>query len=316
MRRHLTALTALPLLVAIATGGASAAEPYTPEDTVVRSVVASPSPTGVDIAATIDFGGQAPVVLGEDAVGDAFPNPEVATLMGTDLTKIQAYRTGPTAPLTLEWHAAALDSLPPPEVVRFYWPFAVNGVSLAAQVKTTDIASAATVGDGEPATILDNVSQSPEAGVPGFRLRGNCAQVADTLNNCGHIAWVTGEFDTEHDVVRIHIPLTLAKAGALRPGATIQHGGSAHTAIQVGADIAPTRDVVMQEEDYVIPDAAATATLVDSAGTTVATGSLTAADDGQWQGSLVAPGSGIYRLDVDGCFATNCATQSTEVVIP
>ena len=316
MRRWLTVLTTVAMIVATTATGASAHAPYTPKPTVVQAVDGTATGTAVGVSATIEFGGETPVVLGEDPSNDAPGSSDAAKAMamGVELTKIQAYRSGPSAPLTLEWHSATLDQLPPPEVVRFYWPFLIDGAGFSAQAKTTDFVSGANLGDGNPATVVDNLSQYQNAGVPGFRFRGNCATVV-AVNNCGHIAWVTGEFDTEYNIIRVNLPLNHPKAPALKPGAVISPDTGAYSAYQAAADNAPTRDTVNQLEEYTIPESSATATLVDSAGTVVRTATLAPGEDGQWRGSLTAPAPGTYRVDVTACFATNCNTRSIEVVV-
>ena len=293
-----------------------------PPPTAVHAVDATVDGAAVAVAATIEFGGQAPVVLGTDPTGDAPPQSTGhGAAAGLDLTAIRAYRADPTVPVvTLEWQATTLDQLPPPEVVRYYWQFLVNGTApFAAQAKTSDAVSAANLGDGEPTTIAENLASYPEAGVPGFRLRGNCALIPvgpTGLNNCGHVAWVSGEFDFDANVVRLHLPLDLERAAVIRPGATIAPDDSgAYSAIQAGADVENTRDSITQVDAYVIPDQAATANLVDTDGAVVASAPLSVGEDGRWHGALTAPGPGTYRVDVNACFADNCGTAGSDVVV-
>lgn len=316
MRRVISTLTILALAVTGA-GSAIAEESDGPAPTEVHMVEASADGTTVAVAAHIEFGGQAPVVLAEDPVGDAPPNGSgQGDAFGLDLTGVRAYRADPNADvLTFEWQTTNLSQLPPPEVMRYYWQFTIGGASFAAQAKTTDFVSAANLGDGTPEAIASNVASYADSTVPSFRIRGNCGTVG-VLNNCGHVAWVTGEFDFDADLVRIHLPLDLENSPALRPGAVlVPVGDGTYSAIQLGADLAQTRDTVAIFDSYVVPVATATARLLDADGTAVGTATLAEGDDGVWSGIVTAPGPGTYTLEVNGCFADNCGTAPTTVTV-
>lgn len=315
-------VVAATVLSATAFSSVAADEHSEPAPTMVHGVHATADGTAVGVAADIEFGGQAPVVLGTDPVGDAPPQSTGhSAAFGLDLTEIRAYRADPAVPtVTLEWQATTLEQLPPPEVMRYYWQFLVNGAApFAAQAKTSDVISAANLGDGEPTTIADNLASYTETGVPSFRLRGNCGVIPvgpTGVNNCGHVAWVDGEFDFEANVVRLELPVDLEAASVIRPGATLApHDSGAYSAIQAGADLANTRDTVVQLSSYVIPDPAATAELLDADGAVVASAPLTRGEDGRWHGSVTAPGPGTYHVDVTGCFADNCGSAGHDVVV-
>jgi len=316
--RRVTGVLMVVALAALGTAGfATAEEPEGPAPTTVQAVDAAVEGSAVAVAADIAFGGQAPVVLGDDPAGDGPVDATAADAFGVDLTEIRAYRSDPTDPVvTLEWQTTNLERLPPPEIIRYYWQFVVDGAVISAQAKTTDFVSAANAGDGQPGTVASNLQSYGSAGVPGFRIRGNCELIGGTLNNCGHVAWVDGEFDFDNDVVRFFLPLDLEALPKLRPGAKITpDANGAYAAFQAAADNANTRDTVTQWEDYVVPDATATARLLDAAGAVVASGALSQGDDGRWSGGLTAPAPGDYRLEVRACFADNCDISVTDLVV-
>lgn len=328
MRSKLTILVTLALA-----GTAIAAIPATehgedgPAPTTITA--ADVTPTGAaawDITGTVDYGGQAPVVLGTDGTGDAPPNGTGHTAgLGLDLTQLVAYASDGDEPVvTLEWHATALDQLPPPELIRYYWQVEI-GLSggWAFQAKTSDAVSAANLGDGEPETIAGNVASYADSTVPSFRIRGNCGAImvgpVTAANNCGHVAWVEGEFDFDANIVRFFLPLDLENAVPIRPGAVLApvQDTWAYSAIQAAADLANTRDTVVQESPYTIPERTASVALFDADGQLVSGGTLTVADDSSISGSLdagaIAPGD--YRLDVTACFAANCDTDTRTVTV-
>ncbi|MBW3665157.1 MAG: hypothetical protein KY469_18845 [Actinobacteria bacterium] len=327
MRSKLTILVALALAgTAIAAIPASEHGEEGPTPTTITTAEVNPTgPAAWEITGTVDYGGQAPVVLGTDATGDAPPNGTGHTAgLGLDLTQLVAYASDGDEPVvTLEWHATALDQLPPPELIRYYWQVEI-GLSggWAFQAKTSDVVSAANLGDGEPETIAGNVASYAGSTVPSFRIRGNCGNVTvgpvSPASNCGHVAWVDGEFDFDANVVRFFLPLDLDNAAAIRPGAvlTAVENGT-YAAIQAVADIGNTRDTIAQEVAYTIPERTASVSLVDADGELVKAGTLTVADDSSISGGLdagaIAPGA--YRLDVTACFAANCDTDTRTVTV-
>lgn len=321
MRRILSTLTSISLVVTAGGTVALAQEGEAPPPTEVHSVETSADGAAVAVAAHIDFGGQAPVVLGTDPTGDAPPNGTGhGSAFGLDLTEVRAFRADPADPVvTFEWQTTGIDQLPPPELMRYYWQFEIDGLGFAAQAKTSDVVSAANLGDGEPGTIADNLTSYSESGVPSFRVRGNCGliEVGPTgLNNCGHVAWIDGEFDFDADVVRLQLPLDLENAESLRPGATLLPvADGTYSAIQAAADLPQTRDTLAVFENYVVPDSAADARLLDADGIAVGTASLEAGEDGMWHGTVTAPEPGTYTVEVTGCFADNCGSAPASVVV-
>jgi hypothetical protein len=305
------ALAAAPAADPPSNGGASSVAP-----TTVDGVAVAADGLDLTVTADVDLGGQAPVELGSDPAGDAAVTPETAAL-GLDLTGIHAWvEDGDEPLLTFAWRSTQLDRLPPPELVRFYWEFGVSGSSSAfsVQAKTSDVVSAGNLGDGSPGSVLSNVQSYQSQSVPQFRVRGNCGTLDPApLSNCGHVAWVTGEFDFDANEIRLYLPLDLANA-PIRPGTTISPSQGAWASIQAAADNAQTRDSVTQFFSYTVPSAQGTVSLVDADGATVATSPLTFGEDGP-SAALRAPAAGTYDVVVEACFAGNCGSSVTTVEI-
>ncbi len=322
MRRTLTGLTTLALAASLLAAGPGDEV----ADTSITSLDAVVDGTTIAIDGVVDYGGQATVVLGTDPTGDAPPAAEAdAGRFGLDLTGLSAHvADGDAGVVTLVWHATDLSQLPPPETVRYYWTVEAQEKGAmwpsgqwAFQAKTTDFASAANLGDQSPEQITGNLADYANSTIPSFRIRGNCA--TDVISNCGHVAWVQGEFDLDANEIRFHLPLDLDNAAPLRPGNTLlPSGDGAWVSIQAVADTVQTRDSVTQTESYVIPERTAVARLLDADGSVVAEGALGVADGEGTStigGELAAPGAGTYTLHVVACFADNCAVSTSEVVV-
>jgi len=294
--------------------------------TVIDSVEASPEGSGFTIAAGVDWGGTAPMVLGTDPTGDAPPAANATAAQGLDLTEISAWiEDGDELEATFAFDLATFDNPPPPEVVRYYMTFLVNGQAFALQAKTSDFASGANLSDN-PETLAENIGSYAEhiadtGTLPQFRVRGNCATV-QVVNNCGHVAWVSGEFDTDENQIRIDVPLDLEGLPILRPGATLEADQGAWASLQAALDAAQTRDTMaagaQEGLPYQIPRRTSTATLRDTTGAVVAGPvTLSVADDGDVQGQISAVGlaAGDYELVVSACIAANCGTATTPVTV-
>ncbi|MFP5309141.1 MAG: hypothetical protein ACLGIR_06130 [Actinomycetes bacterium] len=287
-----------------------------PAPTTVGAVGAAADGLTVTVTPEVDLGGQAPVELGFDPAGDAAVTPETAAL-GLDLTGIHAWvEDGDVPELTFAWHSTQLDRLPPPELVRFYWEFGVSGSQSAfsVQAKTSDVVSAGNLGDGSPQSVLNNLQSYQSQSVPQFRVRGNCGTLDPApLSNCGHVAWVDGEFDFAANEIRLVLPLDLANA-PIRPGTRIIPSQGAWASIQAAADNALTRDSVAQSLEYTIPAPSGTVTLTDADGTVVATAPLDFEAE-RPTASLTAPAAGTYTVTVQACFAGNCGSASSGVEV-
>lgn len=302
------------IVAAVAVAAAPVVQEDGPAPTTVGEVSASVDGGSIAVSAPVDLGGQEPVVLAYDAVGDTPGGPETAAA-GLDLTTMAAYvADGDEDVITFEWRVADLpDGTPPPEAVRYYWEFAVNnGTQYALQVKFSDLASSNTHED--PAGFATHVGNT-------FRLRGNCGSLTPVVvvGNCSHVAWLTGEYDHADDTIRVHVPLDIPAATALRPGVSIDpdpDGNQIWASFQAVLDNNFTRDSATQLYSYGVPTGNAVAVLREADGTAVRTASLDLTD-GTATGAMVTDGlgAGEYTVDVTACFAGNCATSSAPVTL-
>jgi len=322
---HARALTLALLILLVGTMPASGQEAE-PAPTVVESAEASPEGSGFAVSADVDWGGTAPLVLGTDPTGDGPPAGNATGDHGLDLTAVSTWiEDGDELVATFAFDLATFDNPAPPEIERYYMTFMIGGQAFALQAKTSDFASGANLSDN-PETLGENIGSYAEhiadtGTLPQFRVRGNCATVA-VVNNCGHVAWVSGAFDTANDQIRIDVPLDLEGLTILRPGAILDPDQGAWASLQAGADNAQTRDTLaagaQEGLPYQIPRRTATATLRDATGAVVVGPvTLSVADDGGVQGQVDAAGlaAGVYELTVSACIAGNCGTATTPVTV-
>lgn len=321
---RISCLTVLFVVAGLPATGAH--EPPAPSPTVVESAEATPVEGGLDVSAVVDFGGTAPVVLGTDPTGDAPPANNAGADYGLDVTELSVWIPDGDEPLaSFGLHLATFDQPPPPEIVRYYLTFQLGGQPFALQAKTSDFVSGANLAN-DPQTVAQRLASYGEhvastGTLPQFRLRGNCETV-QIVNNCGHVAWISGAFDTDGNEIRIDLPLDLDAMPALRPGAALTADQGAWASLQAALDAAPTRDTMAAGDQlglpYVIPTRAATATLVDVTGTPVGGPvELSVGDDGSVQGHVATAGlePGDYELVVEACIAENCGTATLAVVV-
>ena len=300
-------------LVAVGVAPASADEP---KPTVVEGVEATATADGVSVAAAVDWGGTTPQVIGTDPAGDAPPAQNATAGLGLDdLTGMTAWVPDGNEPVvTFSWDLATFDQIPPPELVRYYMTFTLGGQPFALQAKTRDAASGANL-TTDPQTAAERLASYAEhvaatGTLPEFRLRGNCetiSVVVTGIGNCPHVAWISGEFDTE-------------AMPALRPGAVLTTDQGAWASLQAVSDNATTRDTLAAASQtglpWQIPQRTATATLRDADGTVVVGPLALAVDgDGAVRGTVGAAGldAGDYLLEVGACIASTCGTGSAAV---
>lgn len=318
--RHLR-MFLLPAALIVATVGVPVeAQEEGPAPTEIQSLAAESDGTMLSVSGTVDWGGTAPAILGEDPTGDAPGGANRTEPLGLDVTAISAWvEDGDVPEATFAWDVTTFDQPPPPELVRYYWEWQVGGLDYALQAKTSDFASGANIADspeGVAANLASYAEHIVETGtLPEFRLRGNCGTIA-IISYCTHVDWITGAFDTDNNQIRIHLPLDSEATPSIRPGATIAPTTGAWASLQAVADNAATRDTVSQEFSWTIPSSRATASLQDLDGLTVAQWVLTT-DGGEVSGSQDMSGlaPGTYTLEVTACFGGNCDTGTALVTI-
>lgn len=197
--------------------------------------------------------GDAPVTVGSFTAGNPI-DPEakpVWSAAGLELTSIQLQTVcAPTAGVQFIINLEQLNAEPPPEVVRYYWQFSINGHEYWVQAKTSDRSSVPMALD-DPAGHIANA--------PAFRLRGNCGPLV-AITNCAHLAWLTGTFDAGADQIRVLVPFGLAgtpgadfaSGNVVTPVAPTGTAPGVTVALQAVASNAATSEYMPQEEPYVI----------------------------------------------------------------
>lgn len=262
--------------------------------------------TSLDFAGTVDFGDQAPVLVGVDAVGDSAVDPTTAPL-GLDLETISLNRPDARKNyVEFTWKVTEMNVPPPNEIVRFLWQFTVGGAEYWVQAKMSDLTTATATAD-DPAGTATHLQGS-------FRLRGNCSLIG-VVSTCHHLAWLDGAFDVDADEARVRVPLDSAAAPAITAGASIDPEQGAEVGLQAAVSNASTADQMSQDEVFVIP--AATVTLsVRQGATTLLSGPGTFDLGGDAGGSLdissLAPGT--YDAVMTACF-DGCTSASTSFTI-
>lgn len=263
------------------------------------------------------FGGQAPVLVGEDTTGnDGAILPALGTPMGLDISELFIHQPDPDVPeLDFIVRVTQLDREPPPEIVRYLWRLdKIDGQEYWLQAKTSDV-----VGTGfadDPEGTLGHTSGS-------FRVRGDCGQVMvgdvqTPVSGCSHVAWLDGVFDPDANEIRMTLPLDSPDAPELTAGAVIF--GHVEASFQAGVSNASTSDVAAFEDDYIIPSKQVLLGIAP-AGTNPLfvefNTPATVSEDGSFVGDLdiaaLSPGS--YEVHAKACFADNCGVRSAPVTI-
>ncbi len=282
-----------------------------PETTEIHSLDGTLLGSTLSVSGEAHFGGQAPLTVAPDVAGDGPVHAEASRELGVDLVAAKAYQPNPNEPtLVFEWQATNLPA-PIPEGVRYFWPFLLNtpagDKTYFLQAKFTNLASATLPDD--PAGHVTHTGAA-------FQLRGNCGTLV-AIQNCGHLAWLEGEYDTAEDTVRIELPLGSAAAPEVVPGARLipfdYAGGTIAVAYQAVVSNATVTDYAdwIEDEAYTVPSKGVKlgiapagtdpANVTFSTDATLGEGDSFAAD---LDVSGLAPGS--YEMFAKACFADNC----------
>jgi hypothetical protein len=281
--------------------------PDTIQPTTLSGVTTQRNGGTVTVRGQAAFGGQAPVELGVDDPGDPPVNPETARF-GLDATSISIGQPVPGGDVDFVIKVSRLDSQPPPEVVRWLWQFRVAEKEYWVQAKTSDFSTATAFADDPQGTATH---------VPGsFRLRGDCATVG-VVASCKHLAWLSGSFNVGADEVHIRLPLNLAVAPVIAPGAVIEPEDGMTASIQAVISNATTSDTVAQENPYTITSQEVVVGIVPSGSAPAYTATATVNEDGSFSADLDVSGkiSGSYDVVTKGCFGSNCATKSVPITL-
>ena len=161
--------------------------------------------------------------------------------------------------------------------------------------------------------------------IPGsFRLRGDCGLVSTPdplpdppVRSCVHLAWLDGVFDTTRNEVRIRVPLNLAVAPEIRPGAVIDNG-IVDVSVQVVVSNATTSNRVLQITPYTIPQREVLVGIVPSGAPPAFTHTATVTG---FAGNFSATvdrselGSGEHDVWVRACLGANCDESMTTITL-
>jgi hypothetical protein len=281
--------------------------------TEVASLQAAASNESVTISGSARFGGEPPIVVGSDIEGNPPIHSELARL-GLDATEIALRRPNPSvAEIEFVIRVTEMNSQPPPEVVRYLWQFQADGEEYWVQAKTSDITTGTAFAD-DPAGTVQNIPGS-------FRLRGDCGRLVDppgpNVRSCRHLAWLDGVFDTTRNEVRIRLPLNLAVAPEIRPGAVLDQG-LMDASVQAAISNDTTSNRVIQETAYVIPEREVLVGIVPSGAAPAFTDAATVSGfAGNFSATLDASelGPGDYDVWVRACLGENCADAMTTVTL-
>jgi hypothetical protein len=279
--------------------------------TSLDSVTVEDSGDRLDVAGTVTWGGQAPVMVAENW-GQAHPAGDAGTAAGTELAAAYiAQPDGNVDALEFTWEVTELNAPPPNEVVRYLWQVQIDGKEYWLQAKSSDLTTATMLPD-DPAGTVTRLSGS-------FRLRGDCGPLADGANvsSCGHVTWLDGVFDLDADQVRVTVPLDLEEAPLFTAGNLIQQAGNG---VEAGFQAAVSNNLTAMQlpmdEDYTIPTKDVTVTVSDGAGAVVAAAAGVLDGEGGFSAAVntAALPAGTYDVVTTACFAGGCdtVTQSIE----
>jgi hypothetical protein len=275
---------------------------------------------GGDVSGVATFLGESsPNVIAEDPPGDG-PGGAPASDIGVDITELSVYQPDATYPELVA--TFKVSNLPnpvtsmQPENVRYVWSFLAGNKEWFVQAKASALAQSTTPDDPTGA-----VTKTTRA----FQLRGNCGMIPGppspqgVINSCGHLAWLDGSFDPVNKTVSVRVPLGASYAPEIRTGAILAPTSSAtddiYAALQVGADVEQTRDVVGYETEYQVPQGTV-ALGTAPAGTDptqVTYGSpIVVGPDGTFSKNLGSIASG-REVFAKACFGNTCSYRSVAV---
>ncbi|HWH28036.1 MAG TPA: hypothetical protein VNU26_03580 [Mycobacteriales bacterium] len=275
-------------------------------ETVIERASATAGPGTVTVDGVVTFGGQAPVLLAEDAAGDSTGAP-ATTALGTDITGLAiAQRESGSEDLTFELRLADLRTpRGTPEAVQYNWDVLVDG----GVGKGGTNWSIKTMG-----TRATTQSPQPWAGVHTC-VEGGTANASFT---CTETSRVEAVYDTASKTIYVNVPMSAVGA---KPGSTITAWQRHSSAVWVGATAGGARtlietfDGVAEHAPYRIPAAPHLEVGLAPAGTPVTDLRPVAVGDGGAFATTLAAAPGDHEVLVRACFAGKCASKVLPVTV-
>ncbi|HEV3474564.1 MAG TPA: hypothetical protein VG602_04290 [Actinomycetota bacterium] len=302
-RRWATLLPAALVVLAAAGPGQAHDEPTGKSE--VHDLAATASGTQVSVTGHAAFGGQPAVTVGEDAAGDSAGGAATAE-MGLDFTGLTIAAPNPAKPeLLFTMKLAGMEGGGIPELFQYNWDIIVDGGAPNGSnwsIKT--MRSQAATGSTNPWAIIADCQPNPQTG--GF--------------TCREVARIPVVYEEGEASIRLTVPLARIEAS---PGSVIEAWARNGEPVWVRTSAAGQLTGFVNADDmthdtYTVPKSTVRLALAP-AGTPEAnvdfSKTATLGAEGNFTGTLTAPGPGTYDVWAKACFAENCGTASTPVSI-
>ena len=299
-RRWLIAFSAALLVVAAAGPGGAHTEPTGQSE--VHDLAGSTSGTQVSVSGHATFGGQAAASVGEDPAGDNAGGAATAPL-GLDFTKFTVQQPDASKPelkFTIDLAGLAGGGLP--EIVMYNWDIMVNG--------------------GEPNGSNWSIkTMRSRQGVANWAAVNTCVPNAQgTGFTCSVVQTVPASYVETESEITITVPLSAIEAS---PGSKIEAWPRATNPLWIGPSAAGAQTLTnvfdtATHDEYFVPTSTVQLALAPAGtpeGNVSFTKAATLSANGNFTGTLTAPGPGTYDVWAKACFADNCGTASTSVTV-
>jgi hypothetical protein len=273
----------------------------------VHDLAATVSGTQVSVSGHAAFGGQALFQVGEDAVGDNLGADTTGT-RGLDFEKLFISQPDPSkADLQFTIDLAGLQGGGIPETFQYNWDVSIDGGAPNGtnwSIKT--MRSQARV----------NQNLNPYAAI----FTCTMAPPPQTGFTCAVNRTIPVVYDEADGRIRLTVPLAGIKA---TPGSTIDAWARNGEPVWVRTSAAGAQTGFVTADDmthdtYTVPKGSVQLALAPAGtpeGNVDFSKAATLAANGNFTGSLTAPGPGSYDVWAKACFAENCGTASTSVTI-
>lgn len=292
-RSGLTALLTLTAIVLGATAGLAA-------PSIVNTLNATASGQTVSVSGSATFGGEDPVLIGEDGVGDALAGGQA----GLDIDKLYISQPNPaTNSLLFTMTLGGLQGGGIPEGFQYNWDVAVDGGATEGgdnwSIKFMRSRASATTNANPYAAVYRCV---PDGATGGF----TCTEATRITNV------VFDEAKAEIRLMVTFASIGIAAGGTIDPwarnGDPVWVRPSASGALTGGASVDGTT-----HEQYRVPTKSVALGLAAPGDPISFDTPATVLANGNFSGSLLAPGAGTYDVAARACFGSNCATRMTSV---